>query len=369
MLSCSASYRAAPPAAPAADGGRWRSRPGGEEGQEQPVRVHKGFVYSDTLGIEPNFRIAAREAVEFGSGWFEFHDVQVSLYHGGQVAFGLHYRWPAVRPDKAPRSRPLGDAELSLQRGIAVRASGFTLGGRDRLLQSKGAVTFAGPGWGGLAGGTRSSLEKNTMELFGGISVTWHETVASALPSTIFLAPRLVYDRTRAVARFPEGLTILRGSLQAKAARAEVQFAAAEGELRKISLAGPVLFDGTLEDGSEVQGRAGNAELEALPDGRLRLAVEPLQTTGWVTVRLADPATGWRRVRRLVGSRGGDANGVGVARGTGPGVRRGAAVGTRTRAAREATRMRLVFDAGQPRTVRASEEVRLYDRRTVGGGW
>ncbi len=59
----------------------------GDEGQ--PVRVHKGFVYSDTLGIEPNFRIAAREAVEYASGWYEFSDVQVSLYHEGRVVYGL----------------------------------------------------------------------------------------------------------------------------------------------------------------------------------------------------------------------------------------------------------------------------------------
>jgi len=330
----------------------------GNVGQEQPVRVHKGFVYSDTLGIEPNFRIAAREAVEFSSGWYEFHDVQVSLYHGGQVAFGLHSDGLRFDPTKHG-GETVGDAELSLQRGVAVRASGFTLGGPDRLLQSNGAVTFAGPGWGGLAGGTRSSLENNTMELFGGVSVTWHEAKALAVPSTIFLAPRLVYDRTRAVALFPEGLTILRGSLQAKAARAEVQLVAAEGELRKISLEGPVLLDGTLEDGSDVQGRAGSADLEALADGRFRLAVEPLQTTGWVTVTLADPATGWREF-----------NAWSVA---GEGTRtawewlegHGLACGEELRKDEDprgakATRMRLVFDAGQARTVRASEEVRLY---------
>ena len=119
------------------------------------------------------------------------------------------------------------------------------------------------------------------------------------------------------------------------------------------------LFDGTLEDGSEVQGRAGNAEIEALPDGRLRLAVGPLQTTGWVTARLADPVTGWRQFDAWsVAGEGtrtswewlegqGRACGEDLSRGEDP---RGA----------EATRMRLVFDAGQARTVRASEEVRLY---------
>jgi lipopolysaccharide export system protein LptA len=327
------------------------------EGQEQPVRVHKGFVYSDTLGIEPNFRIAAREAVEFSSGWFEFHDVQVSLYHEGRVAYGLLSDGLRLDPAKH-EAQTVGDAELSLQGGIALRASGFTLGGPDRLLQSNGAVTFAGPGWGGLAGGTRSSLEKNTMELFGGVSVTWHEIKPSAAPSTIFLAPRLVYDRTRAVGRFPDGVTILRGNLQAKAAGAEVQLFSPEGEFRRLSLEGPVVLDGTIEDGSDVQGHAGNAELEALPEGRFRLTVEPLPTTGWVTVRLADAATGWREFEawRLAGE------GTRAAWEWFEG--QGLACGHELRKDEDprrahAGRMRLVFDAGQARTVRASEEVRL----------
>ena len=327
------------------------------DGQEQPVRVHKGFVYSDTLGIAPNFRIAAREAVEFSSGWYEFHDVQVSLYHEGRVAYGLLSEGLRFNPVKH-EARTVGNAEVSLQGGVALRASGFTLGGPERVLQSDGPVTFAGPGWGGLAGGTRSSLEKNTMELVGGISLTWHETKTSAAPSTVFLAPRVVYDRKRALARFPEGLTILRGSLQAKAARAEVQLFSAEGDLRKLSLEGSVLLDGTLEDGSVVQGRAGTTELEAIPEGRYRLTMEPSLETGWVGLRLADAATGLREFEawRLVGE----------------GTRsewewlegQGLACGEELQAdadprRAQAARMRVVFDAGQARTARASEDVRV----------
>jgi lipopolysaccharide export system protein LptA len=327
------------------------------EGQEQPVRVHKGFVYSDTLGIEPNFRIAAREAVEFSSGWYEFHDVQVSLYHEGRVAYGLLSDGLRLDPVKH-EAQTLGNAEVSLRGGVALRASGFSLGGPERLLQSAGPVTFAGPGWGGLAAGARSSLEKNTMELVGGASVTWHETKASAAPSTIFLAPRVVYDRTSAFVRFPDGLTILRGSLQAKAVRAEMQLSAAEGELRKLSLEGPVNLDGTLDDGSEVQARAGTTELEALPEGRYRLTAEPSQTTGWVAVNLADTTTGWREFEawRVVGEGTRTAwewlEGQGLS--CGEELRKDEDP-RRVRAAQ----MRLVFHTGQAQTVRASEDVRV----------
>jgi lipopolysaccharide export system protein LptA len=326
-----------------------------KEGQEQPVRVHKGFVYSDTLGIEPNFRIAAREAIEFSSGWYEFHDAQVSLYHEGRVAYGLLCDGLRFNPERH-EAQTLGHAEVSLSGGIAMRASGFSLRGADRILESNGPVTFAGPGWGGLAGGTRSSLEKNTMELLDGISITWRDVAAST--STILLAPRLVYDRHSSLARFPEGLTVLRGSLDAKAALAEIQLTGPEGALRKLSLEGPVLVDGTLEDGTDLQARAGRTELEAVADGRYRLTVEPASSTGWVAVRVADPRTGWREFHawRVVGER------------TrtewdwleGQGLACGEELEKNEDPRRvQAASMRLVFDGGQPRVVRATEDVRV----------
>ena len=238
------------------------------------------------------------------------------------------------------------------------RAGGFSLAGPERLLQSAGAVTFAGPGWGGLAAGTRASLEKNTMELVGGASVTWHETKDSATPSTIFLAPRVVYDRARALVQFPDGLTILRGRLQAKAPRAEMQLSTAEGEFRKLSLEGPVQLDGTLDDGSEIQARAGATELQALPEGRYRLTAEPSPTTGWVAVNLADTTAGWREFEawRVVGegTRAAwewlEGQGLSCA-----GELRKDEDPRRARAAQ----MRLVFHAGQAQMVRASEDVRV----------
>jgi lipopolysaccharide export system protein LptA len=328
-----------------------------KEGQEQPVRVHKGFVYSDTLGIEPNFRIAAKEAVEFSSGWYEFRDVQVSLYHEGRVAYGLVADGLRYNPAKH-EAQTVGHAELSLQGGVAMRASGFTLGGPGRQLASAGPVTFAGPGWGGLAGGTRSSLDKNTMELFGGVTVTWHETKASAAPSVVLLTPRITYDRKRAVADFPNGLTILRGRLEAKAHRAEMQLSQAEGELRRLTLAGPVDLSGTLDDGGNVDAHAGTTELDVLAEGHYRLTAEPLATTGWVDVIWADAAAGWRKLTawRVVGEGTRTAwewlEGQGLACGV---ELRGEAEPRRV----QANRMRVAFEGGQARTVNASEAVRV----------
>jgi lipopolysaccharide export system protein LptA len=326
-------------------------------GAEQPIRVHKGFVYSDTLGIEPNFRIAAREAVEFSSGWYEFHDVQISLYHEGRVAYGLTADGLRYNPAKH-EAKTMGSAALSLSGGVALRASGFTLGGPGRMLQSTGPVTFAGPGWGGLAAGARSSLAQNTMELNGGVSVTWQEAGTAAGSATTLLAPRLDYDRKRALVSFPDGVTILRGQLQAKAARGEMQLSKAEGELRRLSLDGPVRVDGTLDDGGEVSARAGTTEIDALPEGRYRLAAAPLATSGWVEVAWAEASAGWREFTawRLVGEGSGSAwewlEGQGLA------------CAQELRKNEEpqrvhANRMRLIFDAGRARSVKASEAVRV----------
>jgi len=73
---------------------------------DQPVRVHKGFVYTDTVGVEPNFRVAADQTVEFASGWFELRDVELTLYHGGEVAYGLTAKRARLNRRSARRSPP-----------------------------------------------------------------------------------------------------------------------------------------------------------------------------------------------------------------------------------------------------------------------
>ncbi len=285
-----------------------------KDGEGQPVRVHKGFVYSDTLGIEPNFRIAAREAVEFASGWYEFSDVQVSLYHEGRVVYGLVA--DRLKFDPATHeAETSGRAEVSLQGGIALRAAGFKFGGKERFLRSQGPTTFAGPGWGGLAGGARCSLEKDTLELTGGTSVSWRGSGAGAEPSLILLAPRLLYDRKVATIEFEDGLTVLRGRMRARTARGQFQLSGPEGELRSATLEGPVRLDGVLDDGSNVDAAAGTTVIESLPEGRYRLTAEPAADTGWVSVKWADRTAGWRDFTawRLVGE--------GMARGPGARVR------------------------------------------------
>lgn len=328
-----------------------------KEGLGQPVRVHKGFVYSDTLGIEPNFRIAAREAVEFASGVYEFSDVQVSLYHEGQVAYGL----VADRLKFDPTSHEAetsGRAEVSLQGGIALRAAGFKFGGKERVLQSQGPATFAGPGWGGLAGGARCSLEKDTIELTGGTSVSWRGSGTAGEPSWILLAPRLLYDRKVATIAFNDGLTVLRGRMRARTARAELQLSGPEGELRAATLGGPVRLDGVLDDGSNVEATAGTTVIESLPAGRYRLTAEPAAETGWVSVKWADRTAGWRDFTawRLVGE--GSRTAWEWLEGQGLACASDLAKDSDPRHL-SADRMRLVFDHGQASAVVATEDVRI----------
>ena len=326
-----------------------------KEGLGQPVRVHKGFVYSDTLGIEPNFRIAAREAVEFASGLYEFSDVQVSLYHEGRVVYGLVA--DRLRFDPASHEgETSGRAEVSLQGGIALRAAGFKFGGRDRLLQSQGPATFAGPGWGGLAGGARCSLEKDTIELTGGTSVSWRGSGAE--PSLILLAPRLTYDRKVALIEFTEGLTVLRGRMRARTGRAELQLSGPEGELRSATLGGPVRLDGVLDDGSNVDATAGTTVIASLPAGRYRLTAEPAAETGWVSVKWADRTAGWRDFTawRLVGE--GSRTAWEWLEGQGLACASDVGQGSEPRRL-AADRMRLVFDHGQASAVVATQAVRI----------
>ena len=274
---------------------------GGDAGAEQPVRVHRGFVYTDTIGVEPNFRIAAKETVEFASGWFELSDVDVSLYRGGEAAFALTSQRARLHRDRR-EAIATGDVRLSLAGGVVVSAAGVSLKGEERILESHGPATFAGESIGGLAGGMVFRVEDNSLELTGGVSFVWRPRGEDGAEPLIVLAPRAEYSRATASVTFPEGATLLRGPMRLHGAAMLVQLREAEGAI-DISLAAPVEIDGTTAAGVVLTGRAGSTELRSTEDGRLRLAAEPASDTGWVSVLLRDPEVGWREMRawRLVG--------------------------------------------------------------------
>jgi len=270
-------------------------------GGERPVRVHRGFVYTDTIGVEPNFRVAAQETVEFASGWFELQDVEVSFYHGPEVAYALTSRSARLHRDRR-EAIATGDVRLSLAGGVAVSAAGFSLKGEERVLESQGPATIAGEAMGGLAGGIVCDLKENTISLLGGVSFVWRPDREDASP-LIVLAPSAVYARDAAVVDFPEGATMLRGSLRLQGAAVQVQLREAEGGLQAITLAEPVDLSGTTAAGQVISGRAGTTVVQADDEGRLRFSADPAASTGWVALTLRDPVQGWRELTawRVVG--------------------------------------------------------------------
>jgi lipopolysaccharide export system protein LptA len=335
---------------------------GVEKGSEQPVRVHKGFVYTDTVGVEPSFRVSARETVQFASGWYELSDVEVWLYHEGEVAYGLtakHARFNPARREALAR----GDVQVSLRGGIALQAASFSLHGPERTLESQGTVTFAGPGFGGVAGGVICSLSENTVELVGGLSVTWRQEAKSG-ESLVLLATRLKYFRKQALIRLPEGVTLLRGPLRLRAGPTDVQLVESEGALRKATFGAPVEVDGTMASGATITGEAGSMEIEALDGGRYRVTAAPAADLGWVRGTWHDPLEGWREFTfwRFV------AEGLPSAWDWLEGQGRACLteVPPREEARHLASqRLRLTFQSGKPATVVADETVHL----SSGGQW
>lgn len=274
---------------------------------DQPVRVHKGFVYTDTVGVEPNFRVAADQTVEFASGWFELRDVELTLYHGGEVAYGLTAKRARLNREKR-EAIATGDVRLSLGGGIAVSAAGFSLKGEERRLESEGPATFAGPGMGGLAGGVVCRLADNSVDLIGGVSIAWREQ-GEDTPSVVLLTPRATYSRDLARIDFPQGATLLRGTLRVHGGAAAVQLGEAEGDPESVVIEEPVEVAGQLADGTALTARCGRMQVEWLDDGRLRLTADPAASLGWVELRMQDADLGWREVSawRLVGEGTNDA--------------------------------------------------------------
>lgn len=337
--------------------------------EEEPVRVQHGFNYTDTVGVEPIFRIAAREAMEFPSGWYELSDVEMSLYHGGEVAYGLLA--PRVRYEPTKHSAATsGQAHLSLRGGVALRADSFILHGPERLLESQGPVSFAGPGWGGIAASATCNLATNTLELVGGVSITWRRAAGMGGPALVLLATRLSYDRKRGVAHFPDGVRLLRGELRGQASEAEVTFNGPEGELRRIVLQPPVTFAGVLDDGGHVAGETGAVELEVAPTGKIRMGAEAALTRGWVTLTWQEAGGAWRELQSW--HLQGEGTGSAWEWVEGHGLACGDELDTQGEPrAIEAERIRLVFQDGQPSTVLARRQVRLAssDGSATGEAW
>lgn len=259
---------------------------------ETAVRVHRGFEYSDTLGIEPNFRVAASETVEFASGWYELRDVEVSLFHRGQVAYGLISRQARFNPGRR-EALVSGEAQLSLGGGIAARADGFVLRGPERNLESSGVVTFAGPGWAGVAGGLSGHLADNVIDIVGGLSASARQGPGE--PALVLLAPAARYRRSVAHLEFAEGLTLLKGGLQVGARRAAIQLDQAEGTVRRLELAGGVTAEGSFAGGEQLSLDSDSAIIEAAADGRLRLTAQPA-ASGWVSASWRDLGGTWREL-------------------------------------------------------------------------
>ena len=330
------------------------SEPARESG-ERPVRIHKGFVYADTLGVQPNFRIASRETVEYDTGWFEMHDAEVSFFSQGRIAYGLVAERARVRAGEH-EARVSGAARLSLRGGLAVRAEGFRFRGGDRILESEGVVTFAAPGWGGMAGTLTASLADDTIDLGGGVSVALRSQEAGA-PSTVLIAPRVVYVRPRVLLRFPDGVTVFQGTMTASSPAAEMQLDHEGGALLRASFAAPMRLEGVAVAGGSAAAQLGEARLDALDGGRYRFVGEPAAELGWTRAFWRQPGVGWRELTawRLVGEGTAGAwewlEGQGLACLT-------EYAGEATARRLQAERFRLSFENGEARTAVAVGRVR-----------
>ncbi len=169
-----------------------------------------------------------------------------------------------------------GRAEVSLQGGVALRAAGFKFGGTGRLLQSQGPATFAGPGWGGLAGGARCSLEKDTIELTGGTSVSWRgsgagcRAVVDPARAAPPVRPQGGHDRVPRRPHRPAGPDAgAHGARRAPALRARGR--APRGDARAARCAST----GCSTTAATWTRPPGTTVIESLPAGRYRLTAEP----------------------------------------------------------------------------------------------
>lgn len=260
---------------------------------EQPVKVQKGFVFTYALGVSPSFRVAAKESVEFSSGWLELRDVEVSFFEAGQVAYGLVADTARLNPAKN-EAVIQGEPQINFGGGVVARAEAFTLTGVERRLTSKGTATFAGPGWGGLAGRVTSVLESDEVRLDNGVTVV--ATGLSLEPVTL-LAASVIFRHREGLMLFPEGVNVFRDKLNLEAPSGSLWLDRQRRTPKKLSLDGRVLVTGTTEAGEAVEGEFSQLEAERGDNGHVSFAAGPAPNSGWATVRVDKPGEGFQELR------------------------------------------------------------------------
>lgn len=262
---------------------------------EQPVRVQKGFVFTYALGVSPSFRVAAKESVEFSSGWLELRTVEVTFFQGGQLAYGLVADRARLNPTKNEAVLQ-GEPQINFGNGIVARAEGFTLTGVERRLASSGTATFAGPGWGGVAGQITSVFESDEVRLENGVTVV--ATGLSGKPVTL-LASRVIFRHKEGLLQFPEGVHVLQGKLNLAAPSGSLWLDRHSRTPQKLSLNGRVVVTGTTETGKGVEGEFSQLEAQLADDGNMLFAAGPAPNSGWATLRIDRPGEGFQELQAL----------------------------------------------------------------------
>ncbi len=252
---------------------------------EQPVRVQKGFVFTYALGVTPSFRLAAKESVEFASGWLELTDVDLTFFQSGEVAYGLVAK-KARFHQRTNQALVEGDPLLRLGHGVVARAQGFSVESGEQRLRSRGPVSFAGVGWGGLAGTLTSSLADDLVTLDDGVSLVADQE--GTQPVTL-LAPTAGYRRKEGVLAFPSGVMLFRASLRFEAPAGTLFLDQTTGSPQRLALVGPVVLVGRTENGETVEGQWGDSQAQRQEDGTWAFAAQAPLQGGWAWLRVLLP--------------------------------------------------------------------------------
>ena len=330
---------------------------------EQPVRVQKGFVFTYALGVAPSFRVAAKESVEFASGWLELKEVEITFFQEGRMAYGLLAETARLHRGKN-QAVVSGEPQLTLGGGVVARASGFTLAGVERRLQSLGNVSFAGRGWGGVAGSLASSLSEDLVILDDGVSVVVEGFAGKPLT---LLAKKARYLRRDGVLEFPEGLLVASRGLQMRANRGSATFDPSRKGIEKLTLAGVVGLSGYTETGEEVEGVFGETEALRHEETGYVFQAQAAAGMGWVMLRMKSPSgqvqelTSWKLLGLVQDGRLEWLEGQGLVCGM-------VALPQEDPSWLSASWLRVVFPQGEPAKASARGSVRLQQGEAIAFG-
>ncbi len=243
---------------------------------DETVGIYTGFEFVERVAGRDIFRLMSKRTLGLSSGWHEIEGVRLQFYRDGEV--GSVLTCSGARFNIETRDAELsGNVRIRLPSGATLTSDAGDFRARDRVFRADSPVTFVSGATFGQAGRATYDLERDLIELDGGISIFTEDGVA-------LQASKGAYDRSKGTIEFSRGAIIDFPTTRVDAPYAVVTLEAGEGPPRILEMSGNVVVTGySSHDDGMIEARM--ERVVATRDSSGRWQVDASSSVSWISVR------------------------------------------------------------------------------------